>query len=240
MKKKKPVIKQIILVTDGQSNTGGNPIDAAKRAFDRNIIVNTVGILDRNNQREEPIEEIVKIAKVGGGSYEYTYIEELYHTMQSLTYKTVNQTIQEAVNKQLKEIMGNGLDGMAPLERSKILNYIDSFSDEVRIRCCILMDASGSMNSKINSARYSILDLMNSFKGRKGKVDFAVIAFPGEKAQTCKTIYDFYNHEIDLERCLYEIKPKGGTPTAEAITFAVEMIENFKEDVIMELGEYTG
>ncbi len=78
-------IKQIILVTDGQSNVGGDPIEAAENAYKNGIIVNTIGIVEQKGTSEDALNEIMHIAKAGGGNYEYTYIDELFQTMQSLT-----------------------------------------------------------------------------------------------------------------------------------------------------------
>ena len=129
MEDKVVVIKQIIVVTDGQSNMGGDPVTAAREAYCKDVIVNTIGITNEKQQDEKPLSEIINIAEAGGGVYEYTCIDELCQTMRSVTYQTVNKTIQEAVNKQLKEIIGQGLEDMTPASRSKILNYIDSYSE---------------------------------------------------------------------------------------------------------------
>ncbi|MCC5912098.1 MAG: VWA domain-containing protein [Clostridiaceae bacterium] len=225
---KEAVVKQIVLVTDGQSNIGNNPIDVSKEAYERGIVVNTIGIMNQN-QQEKPLDEIVGIARSGGGTYEYTYLDDLYKTMQSVTYKTVNSTIQDAVNKQLKEIIGQDLDSMEPESRSKILNYIDDFSDEIKLQTCILMDCSGSMANKIHVARHSILDLMTSLKSRRGKAEVAIIAYPGERGEATKVIYRFEEDEKKLEENLYAMKPKGGTPTAEAIQHAIKLIEDYNE-----------
>jgi len=236
-------IKQIILVTDGQSNVGSNPVETAAKAYRNGIIVNTIGIVDQKGSDEDALNEIVHIAKAGGGNYEYSYIDELFQTMQSLTYKTVNQTLQEVVSKQLKEMIGQDINSMEPASRSKILNYIDSFSDDVAVQCCILLDSSGSMANKIHVARHSILDLIHSFKGRRGKIDVAVIAFPGEDIHICKVLHNFDDAPDRLERSLYDVEPKGGTPTALAIEEAIKLINKsnmvrFKDSEVIEVKEY--
>lgn len=237
------IIKQMILVTDGQSNVGGDPIEAAERAYKNGIIVNTIGIVDQKGTSEDALNEIVHIAKAGGGNYEYSYIDELFQTMQSLTYKTVNQTLKDVVSKQLKEMIGQDINDMEPKSRSKILNYIDTYSDEVGVKCCILLDSSGSMANKIHVARHSILELIHSFKGRKGRVDVAVIAFPGENMHTCRVLHDFNDDPDQLERSIYKIDPKGGTPTAIAIEEGIKLINHFnkikfKDREVIEVKEY--
>lgn len=221
------IIKQIILITDGQSNTGGNPIRAAAKAYRNGIIVNTIGVVDQKYIKKDALNEIIHIAKAGGGNYEYSYIDELFQTMQSLTYKTVNQTLKDVVNKQLKEMIGEDINNMEPESRSKMLHYIDEFSDDVGIRCCILLDNSGSMANKVHIAKYSILDLIHSFRGRRGRVDVAVAAFPGENIYTCNILHSFNDTTERLERCLCNINPRGCTPTAPAIEEAIKLVNRY-------------
>ena len=45
------VINQMILVTDGESNTGISPVEAAKISCEKGIKVSTIGIVD--NMRKE-------------------------------------------------------------------------------------------------------------------------------------------------------------------------------------------
>lgn len=245
MDHKEASIKQLIVVTDGQSNLGGNPVLAAKKAFSQNIIVNTIGIIDQKQQEEKPYDEIVNIACAGGGQYELSYIELLAQTIQSLSHKTVTSTLQDAVNKQLREIMGTDLVEMAPDSRSKILNYIDEYADEIMVYCCILLDCSGSMAPKIQAARRSIMDLLDSFNSRRGKVHIAVIGYPDEGGGGCRLLHNFGDDPQGLERSLYKIKPKGGTPTAAAIEYGIRLIKEYttdqnQQEEIQALGEAIG
>lgn len=241
MDQKEANIKQIIIVTDGKSNVGGDPVSAAKEAYYSNIIVNTIGIIDQRQEDEGPLAEIVGIAEAGGGLYEYSYIDELYQTMQSLTHKTVNKTIQDAVNKQLRDIIGQELDDILPESRSKLLHYIDSYSDVIHLQTCILLDTSGSMAKKILSARYSILDLVDSFKARGGRADIAVITYPGGGGENCKLLFNFDEDLACLEERLYTIETKGITPTGPAIYYAIETMKNYdKKNIGKEILELEG
>lgn len=237
------VIKQMIVVTDGQSNVGGNPVDAAARAYRDGIIVNTIGVIEKRGCNEEALDEIVDIARAGGGNYEYSYIDDLFQTMQGLTYKTINQTLKDVVSRQLKEMIGEDINGMEPESRNKILNYIDGFSDDVGLQCCILLDSSGSMANKIHIARYSILDLIHSLKGRRGRVDIAVLAFPGDHVNNYKLLHGFGDSTDKLERSIYNVNPKGGTPTALAIEEAIKLINRnnmtkFANNQVIDVEEY--
>lgn len=227
MEKNIAMIKQIIIVTDGCSNIGGNPALAASRARQQGITVNIIGIMDQKNQEEKSFDEIVSIAEAGGGNHEYTYIDNLYQTIHSLSYKTVSNTIQEAVNQQLRELMSQDLNEMPPSSRSKLLNYIDDYSDEIPICCCIIMDYSGSMARKIQSARHSIFDILDSLKNRKGTVYLSILAYPGDILKDCKVLLDFDESKEDMKRRLYQLQARGGTPTAAAIEFAINHIEEF-------------
>ncbi len=216
-------VNQIIVVTDGRSNVGGNPIIAAKEAVGNNIIVSAIGIVEKLEEDEGPIEEVQNIAASGGGEWELTYIENLSTTLHMLTQRTVNKTINTVVNKQLKELIGAELDEIRPKRRNKFVEYIENVSDEIHIKCCILLDCSGSMKSKISKARESIIDLMNSLKGRKGKSEVAVIAFPGPKTEMTNIVNDFTDDIEYIKDEICNIRTNGTTPTAPAIYKAIEL-----------------
>ncbi|NLM03929.1 MAG: VWA domain-containing protein [Clostridiales bacterium] len=234
---KEVAIKEMLIVTDGQSNVGVDPQIAAKDAFNQGIIVNTIGIVNEDTKNEDSLVEIVKIAEAGGGIYEYTYIDNLHQTLQSVTYRTVNKTLKETVNRQLKELIGEDMDNMTPDSRGKFLQYVDKFTDEVLLQCCILLDVSGSMASKIMVARHSILDLVDSFKTRKGRVDLAVIVYPGSNGKDYELIHGFGDYINNLEKKLYDVKTRGATPTGPAIYHGIEIIKAGRD--ILELEEVT-
>lgn len=219
-------INQVIVVTDGRSNIGGDPIVAAREAARNNIVVSAIGIVDRSDVDESPIQEIQDIAANGGGEWELTYIENLSNTLHMLTQRTVNKTINTVVNKQLKEIIGSELDEIEPKNRNKFVDYIENLSDEIHIKCCILMDCSGSMKPKINKARESIIDLMNSLKARKGKSEISVIAFPGKSREMTNLINGFSDDVDFIKNEIYKMDTGGTTPTAPAIYSAIELFTN--------------
>lgn len=223
-------INQIIVVTDGRSNIGGDPIMASKKAWENDIVVSSIGIIGREESDESQIEEVQKIATKGSGEWELTYIENLSETLQMMTQKTVNKTLNCVVNKQLKEIIGSELEEIRPNDRNKFIEYIENLSDEITLKCCVLMDCSGSMKPKIQRARDSIIELMNSLQGRKGKSEIAIIAFPGRNKEMTNIISDFTD-DIDLiKKKIYNMKASGTTPTAPAIYRAIEMFKSKGEE----------
>ena len=65
------MLKQIILISDGQSNTGPNPANIAELALEKSIIVNTIGIVD-SKENQSSIFELEEIAERGGGVCDFT------------------------------------------------------------------------------------------------------------------------------------------------------------------------
>ncbi|TCO71356.1 vWA domain-containing protein [Marinisporobacter balticus] len=229
-------IRQIIVVTDGKSNVGGNPVTAAAEAYRENVIVNAIGIMDDRGSDDDSLCEVEKIAQMGGGIWENTIIQNLGQTMHVVTQKTVNKTIETIVGKQLKAIMGKDLEDMPPKVRSKVIDYMEQLGEEVNIKCCILMDCSGSMKNKMSTARQSIIELMHSLKGRKGKNQVAVISYPGQNGEFTALISDFTENIGALKDKVFGLKAGGTTPTAAAINSAVTLIKGINheelEDVV--------
>lgn len=95
-------MKQILLITDGCSNVGESPVLAAAHARQEGITVNVVGVVDYGTIGELGSREIADIAKAGGGLSRIASTSQLAQTIQMMTRKTVVQTIQQAVNKEVK------------------------------------------------------------------------------------------------------------------------------------------
>ncbi|EOD01139.1 vWA domain-containing protein [Caldisalinibacter kiritimatiensis] len=225
--------RQVILVTDGQSNVGCDPVEVARQANNEGIIVNTIGIVN-DRQNEEPLLEIQRIAGEGGGVWELTDINNLSRTMEMVTQKSVYKTIEETVNKELKQILGEDIENIHPDSRKKIIDIIDKLGEEANIRCCIVLDSSGSMSKKINIAKNSILNLLRVLKGRKGKTEIAVIAYPGKKDQIYQIISGLTEDINELERKLSKIEVGGMTPTGLALKKAIEILIGVKQEEIVE------
>lgn len=223
-------IKQIIVVTDGRSNMGISPVEAAKKAHDVGITVSTIGIINlKGSSDEKDIEEVEEIAKAGGGLCEYSHIEELGRTIQNLTHRTAQRTIEQIVSKQLKLIMGEEIESLEPKSRLKIVDFIEKYGESINLKCVIVLDTSGSMRDRLSVARRSVIELLENLQGRKGSSSIAVIAYPGEAAAMCSTICDFTN-EIDIMKQKLElVSSGGGTPTGPAILKACELLYQYYE-----------
>ncbi len=232
-------IKQIIIITDGKSNIGRSPIDAALDAYKRGITVSVIGIVDNdNNGDERDVEELEGIAKSGGGLCEYTHIKNLGMTIQMMTQKTAQKTLEQIVSRQLKSIVGTDINEIEPKSRYKIVDFIEKYGDKVNLKCVIALDASGSMKYKLESAKQSLIDLLQSMRCRQGKSSIAVVAYPGQQNDVTSIVCKFTDNVDTLESRIRVIKASGGTPTGPAIETSVTLILNEAvETEILELVE---
>lgn len=218
-------IKQIIIITDGKSNIGINPIEAARQAYKSGIIVSAIGIIGQDGEGDErDIEELEGIAKAGGGLCEYTHLENLSMTVQVMTQKTAQRTIEQIVSKQLKSIVGVDMNSLEPKSRFKIVDFIEKFGDGINLRCAIVLDCSGSMKSKLQTARKSLIELLRNLKSRRGSSKLALIKYPGLGNDEASIICSFTDSEGFLEDRLNLLKAGGGTPTGPAIEKACWLI----------------
>lgn len=213
----------MIVVTDGKSNIGGNPVTAAAEAAKRGIVVNAIGIMEQKEE-DHAFDEIREIARAGRGTWENTHVANLGQTMHHMTQRTVNKTIESIVGRQLKEMIGGNIDDIPPQARGQIIDYMDRLGEDIPIKCCVVMDCSGSMANKMGTARQSIIELMNSLQGRKGKSQIAIIAFPGEKGDFYRVICDFTENISEVKRTVYALKAGGNTPTAAAMNKAIDLM----------------
>lgn len=76
---------------------------AAAHARQEGITVNVVGVVDYGTIGELGSREIADIAKAGGGISRIVGTPQLAQTIQMMTRKTVVQTIQQAVNKEVQK-----------------------------------------------------------------------------------------------------------------------------------------
>ena len=214
--------KQIILVTDGESNQGVDPVLVAKGSGFKGITVNTIGITDRD--REESMTEIKEIAEASGGVWEHTDINKLDTAMSMVSMRSVYNTLEETVSKELKHIMGSELEDMHPDSRKKIIQLIDQLGDNADIKCCVVIDCSASMKRKIDIAKSSALNLLRVLSSRSGNTEISVIGYP-YNSEDYKVLCNSTNNIIDLEKGLQAIKIGGKTPTGMALKGAIGLLE---------------
>ena len=100
-------LKQILLITDGCSNQGEDPIAMAALAKEQGITVNVIGVMEQDVIDEKGLKEIEGIALSGGGVSQIVYAQKLSQTVQMVTRKAMTQTIQGVVNRELQQIFGD-------------------------------------------------------------------------------------------------------------------------------------
>ncbi|HHV73784.1 MAG TPA: VWA domain-containing protein [Thermoanaerobacterium sp.] len=222
------LINQIIVVTDGKSNVGGNPADAAFLAFRKGIRVSSIGIVDDGNLS---IKEIKDIASSGGGVYDIIYSDDFIRSLSVVTQKSAEKTLYDTLDSELMKLIGKNIEELHPVLRSQIVEYIDRLLDISDIRCAILLDLSGSMARKLKKAVNGIIDLLSTMKVRKGKSQFCLIGFPDGNDAYAKIICPFTSKINDIEVHLKNLKAGGNTPTYHAIKLATSLFDTEVESI---------
>lgn len=217
-------MKQIMLITDGCSNVGENPVVAAALAKQEGVIVNVVGIVDYGTIGELGSLEIAEIAKAGGGMSRLSGTQKLAQTMQMMTRKTVVQTIQHAVNKELRQILGNtGVEDLPPDKRSQVVEVIDELSETSPLEIALLIDASASMRPKLAAVEEAIRDMMLSLGARQGNSRLAVFHFPGTHSGEEAVLDLDWTTDLGSIRSIFgRLAMRGATPTGPAIMKVLE------------------
>lgn len=225
-------IKLIITVTDGRSNMGVSPVQAAARAFEAGITVSAIGVIDHSESIDEKdIEEVEEIAKAGGGLCEYSYMEELGSTMQLLTQKTAQKTIEQIVGRQLRAIIGEDIENLEPKSRLKIVDFIESYGENVNLKCIIVLDTSGSMRNRLHIAKKSVVELLEGLQDRRGSCSIAVITYPADNSDMCSVICGFTSDINILKHKLEYMRSSGGTPTGPAIMKACMLMYEYYSEI---------
>ncbi|NMO97758.1 vWA domain-containing protein [Paenibacillus lemnae] len=217
-------MKQILLITDGCSNIGPSPVMAAAHALQEGITVNVIGVLDYGTIGELGELEIREIAKAGGGLHQIVGTSQLARTMQMMTRKTVVQTIQQAVNKEIRQILGGGsLTELPPEKRAQVVEVVDELSETSPLQVALVIDASASMKPKLAAVEEAIRDLMLSLKARAGTSRLSVYHFPG-RGHGEDLVKDVdWTENLDGVRGLFgRLQMKGATPTGPALLKVID------------------
>jgi len=220
-------MKQIILITDGCSNVGVSPVIAAAHAKAEGIVVNVIGLIDTTVLGEHGIEEVNEIAEAGGGMSRLVTVDQLSQTVQMMTRKTVVQTIQKAVGKELQHLFGDSrLESLPPDKRSQVVQVMDDLSETTELDIVLLIDASASMKSKLQAVKESIYDLQLSIQARAGMSRLAVFHFPASISgqEEVQMDLDWTADLANLNRLFYKLNMKGTTPTGPALLKVIRFI----------------
>lgn len=216
-------MKQIILITDGCSNVGIDPVIAAAEAKEEGIVVHVIGVIDQGEIGELGAAEIADIAKAGGGLSRIVTPMELSRTVQMMTRKTVTNTIQQAVQKELRHILGGGgeLTELPPEKRGHLVQAVEDLAENVSLRVALLVDASASMKPKLASVQEAVQDLMVSLAARTGLSELCVFRFPGFQGADTHMDLDWTRELAKVPNLFYKINMRGTTPTGPALLHVI-------------------
>ncbi|ALC88449.1 hypothetical protein AM500_00525 [Bacillus sp. FJAT-18017] len=222
-------IRQILVITDGCSNQGEDPVAMAALAKEQGVTVNVIGVMERDTIDEQGMREIEGIALSGGGVSQVVYSTQLSQTVQMVTRQAMNQTIQGVVNRELQQILGRSktMEDLPPEERGEVMEVVDELGETVDLEVLILVDASASMKHKLPTVKEALLDLSISLNARTGKNNFSVFVFPG-KREDVEKVLDWTPRLESITSIFSMITPGGITPTGPAIRIALRSFDQKK------------
>ncbi|MGP7819640.1 VWA domain-containing protein [Niallia sp. 01092] len=220
-------LKQILLITDGCSNQGEDPIAMAALANEQGITVNVIGVMEHDTIEEQGIKEIEGIALSGGGVSQVVYAQQLAQTVQMVTKKAMTQTLQGVVNKELQQILGSSktVEDLPPEKRGEVMEVVDELGEKVELDVLILVDTSASMKHKLPTVKEALIDLSLSLNARSGENKYAVFVFPGKKKEVEKLL-DWTPRLESLTSIFSKLTTGGITPTGPALKEAIHYFKN--------------
>ncbi len=176
-------LKQVLLLTDGHSNYGEDPIAIAGLGQEQGVTINVIGIVDGEHANEQGLQEVEAIAMAGGGVSQIVYAQQLSKTVQMVTQKAMTQTLHGVINKELKHILGKNeeMEDLAPEKRGQVMEVVDELGETVMLEVLVLVDTSASMESKLPMVQEALTDLSISLTSRIGQNRFSLYSFPGKR-----------------------------------------------------------
>ncbi|WP_449538343.1 VWA domain-containing protein [Ferdinandcohnia sp. Marseille-Q9671] len=218
----KGTLKQILLITDGCSNQGEDPIAMAALAREQGVTINVIGVVEQDTIDEQGMQEIEGMASAGGGVSQIVYSAQLSHTVQMVTRQAMTQTLQGVVNKELQQILGSktSMEDLPPEKRGEVMEVVDELGETIDLEVLVLVDTSASMKHKLPTVKEALLDLSISLNARMGDNQFSVFVFPGKKVEVEKVL-DWTPRLESLSSIFPKLTTGGITPTGPAIREAL-------------------
>lgn len=219
---KKGTLRQILLITDGCSNQGEDPVAMAALAKEQGITVNVIGVIQENTFDHKGQQEIENIAMSGGGISQIVYSENLSQTVQMVTRQAMTQTLQGVVNAELQQILGSNatMEDLPPEKRGEVMEVVDELGETTDLEVLILVDTSASMANKMETVKEALLDLSISLNARIGSNRFSILTFPGKRSDVEK-ILDWNPNLHSISKIFPKLTSGGITPTGPAIKEAI-------------------
>ncbi|MEH7222937.1 VWA domain-containing protein [Bacillus sp. JJ1566] len=218
----KGTLKQILLITDGCSNQGEDPIAMAALAREQGVTINVIGVVEQDTIDEQGMQEIEGMATAGGGVSQIVYSTQLSQTVQMVTRQAMTQTLQGVVNKELQQILGGktSMEDLPPEKRGEVMEVVDELGEMVDLEVLVLVDTSASMKHKLPTVKEALLDLSISLNARMGDNQFSVFVFPGKRVEV-ERVLDWTPRLESLSSIFPKLTTGGITPTGPAIREAL-------------------
>ncbi len=215
-------MKQILLITDGCSNQGEDPIAMAALAREQGVTINVIGVVEQDTIDEQGMQEIEGMATAGGGVSQIVYSTQLSQTVQMVTRQAMTQTLQGVVNKELQQILGakTSMEDLPPEKRGEVMEVVDELGETVDLEVLVLVDTSASMKHKLPTVKEALLDLSISLNARMGDNQFSVFVFPGKRVEV-ERVLDWTPRLESLSSIFPKLTTGGITPTGPAIREAL-------------------
>lgn len=217
-------MNQIVLLTDGCSNSGLSPVTAAAMAARQGIVVNVIGIVEEGTELgERGAAEIAEIARAGGGISRMVDPRALSRTVQMVTRHAMMQTIRQTVQQELKQLIGGevSLSSIPPGPRSQIVQRMEEWSEDASLRVALLIDTSASMRPKLQAVEEACRDFVTSLRARSGKSELSVLHFPGNTGNGADLLAGWSDLVAKPDKLFYNLVMKGITPTGPALMGAI-------------------
>lgn len=220
------MVHQLVLITDGRSNAGTDPVAAAAYARAEGIVVHVVGVVDDGAVGERGAAEAEEIARAGGGLCRIVRPRVLSATVQQVTRQTVirqliDPTVRSAAREGMPEPAGvRDLTLLPPSERAVMVSRIEAWADAVPLRVALLVDASGSMKPKFAAVREAVFDLALGLRSRRGPGEIAVFHYPAPGGAALDV--GWTNDPSVAGRLFERLEMRGMTPTGPAILRVVD------------------
>lgn len=221
---KQGTVRQILLITDGCSNSGEDPIAIAALAKEEGLSVNVIGIMDEGDETSRGLNEVEEIAQAGGGMSDIVYARQLSQTVQMVTRKAMTQTIFGVVNREIKHILGSSkeMEDLPPEQREDLMEVVDEVGETASLDILVLIDTSASMKNKLPRVQEALLDLAISLRSRAGENDYCLYSFPGKRNDVEKLLS--WTPELDsIKGAFKKITMSGVTPTGPALKEAIKI-----------------
>ncbi|WP_413376976.1 VWA domain-containing protein [Alkalihalobacillus sp. 1P02AB] len=218
----KGTLRQILLLTDGHSNDGEDPVAIAALAREQGITVNVIGIVDNNHLNEQGMQEIEAISDAGGGVSQIVYAKQLAKTVQMVTRKAMTQTLHGVINKELSQILGKSqeMEDLPPEKRGEVMEVVDELGETINLEVLILVDTSASMREKLPMVQEALTDLSISLTSRMGENQFSLYSFPGKRKEIDR-LMDWTPRLGALTGIFHKLSSGGITPTGPALKEAM-------------------